>query len=371
MRVGLLLANSTFIDRLAGDIRRAVDLGLRHGGVSDARLIVETTGYNERVEDVRAGLQDLLIKQDCDAVVLPLNPSLAAEVADLAEGQQVPVILLSMGEDVCLGTIAPPWVFTLDFGIWASAWLLGYHAVETTGQNIALMSAPHAGGYGLPFAVALGIEQAGGQIQRVLPIVPGMAASDLEPVVQGLAEDAPDAVILLAAPGEGDVPLSVFEVEAPDVTVLQLAPLRFGSASAANGAATPTVTGWNPVSDGAVRFAEIFAQETGRIAHPHAVMGYEAGLALATAKAASGPGGMALRNALASASPCGPRGPVTFDPETQHSIAPQVLVEFATGDLPVVVRTRTMSPPSRLLEDRTQAQQTMQKQGWLNPYLIA
>lgn len=369
MRVGLLLANSKFIDRLAGDIRRAVDLGLRHGGLANADLVVETTSYNESISGVRAGVQDLAIKHDVDVVVLPLNPSLAPEVADLAKGQSMPVILLSMGEDVCIGDSAPPWVFSIDFGLWSSAWLIGHDAAKTRGTNVSIISAPHGGGYGLTFAAALGAEAAGGEIRRLLPIVSGLTSEDTDRVLAVLRSDDSDSLIVLGAASEQDELIARCQSILPDVPVVGLAPPRFAHGADADGSSSAhSITSWNPVSGPAVAFSEAFGAATGRLPHPHAVMAYEAGLALASCANARGP---ALRDALNHTQIDGPRGVLTFDAETLTASAPQFHVTFMQGEAPAPASAHRVDPPEALNKHRETARLKTQKQGWLNPFLMA
>ena len=129
MRIGLLLPNSNYVPRLAKDIRQWIDIGLSEGGSTSHELFIETTTYNESKNLVRSALQDLLIKQDVDVVVAPLNPAMAADVEDLMGGQEVPLIMLNMGEDIGVGDTAPPWVFSNSFNLWRSSWLMGQMAV--------------------------------------------------------------------------------------------------------------------------------------------------------------------------------------------------------------------------------------------------
>ena len=107
-RIGLLLPNSNIINRLAADIRGQVAEGFGGGGLPPAEFIVEATAYNASRDEVRARLQELLIKHDADLIIAPLNPGMIASVEDLARGQETPLFILTMGEDICEGDLAPP-----------------------------------------------------------------------------------------------------------------------------------------------------------------------------------------------------------------------------------------------------------------------
>lgn len=91
MRIGLLLANSSIIPRLAADIRTCVVDALAARSV-EHEIVVETTSHNESAAVVRDALQDLVIKHDVDVVVAPLNPSVAAAVEPTMRGQHAPLV---------------------------------------------------------------------------------------------------------------------------------------------------------------------------------------------------------------------------------------------------------------------------------------
>ena len=73
LRIGLVLPNSNFIGKLAADIKYWAAAGLSGGGFSGFEIAVETTPYNASASELKAKMQDLLIKQDVDVLIAPLN----------------------------------------------------------------------------------------------------------------------------------------------------------------------------------------------------------------------------------------------------------------------------------------------------------
>lgn len=375
MRVGLLLPNSGFIPRLAADIRRWVGAGLEDGGADGVELVVATSSFNENVAAVRASLQDLLIAQDVDAVVAPLNGGLAADVHDLAAGQLVPLIVLTMGEDVCAGMHRPPWTFVNSFGLWKSAWLTGWSAVRQYGSSVAVVAAAHEAGYGLGFAVSVGVEAAGGAVAATIPAPLSPDAASVARIGAFVAEVAPDAIVLLGSGRDGET-LAPACGDVPCLTLPPHAWLPGAACPAAGLRAGPVFSTWDPASVAGAAFIQRFCAADGRPAHAYAVMAYETGLQLAAAaRARAGQGGAQapLRDALLAATVSGPRGLIAFDRQTQETVTVQHAITLAAApDGRFHVRSSEPADvPPALPEHTRLALQNLDKQGWMNPYLVA
>lgn len=377
LKVGLLLPNSNMISRLAGDIRQWFGIGLRGAAQADFEFVVETTAYNESGTQVRAKIQDLLIKHEADLIVAPLNPGLVRHVADLASGQEVPIIVLTMGEDVFLGDTAPPWIFVNSFGLWRSMWIAGYLAVQRHGANICTISAAHEGGYGMGFAFALGVEVAGGTLQATLPLP---LASDQGAVSARLAEAVAlgaDAVLCACSGSTFDLFQRSCEDAANDLPLIALSPSAY-----LPGCRSPmapvrplrSVGTWAPDTPASAEFIADFHLRTERAAHAYALLAYEAGLLIA--KALSGPdfpgNGRKLAACLLDAFIDGPRGRIGFDPTWQEIAArPVELLVSPDPDGAIVESEALETVPPELEEQVAMARKNMEKQGWLNPYLVA
>ena len=373
MRIGLLLANSRFVPQLAADVRHWIAKGLAG---ADHRLVVEATPYNESPFQVRDKIQRLMVAEEADIVVAPLGAGMLPRVADLAAGQEVPLLVLTMGEDVCEGDTVPPWVFVNSLGLWRSAWLTGRMAGEGLGSRVCIVSAAHESGYGLNFAVALGVESAGGAVVATMPAPAVTDEAAVSELVERAAALAPDGIVLLAS-GEPLAPLAA-AFAASSFPTVGLAPHAWlpDGYRPGDGARFPAgVTGWNPLAKPGADFIAAFAAAEDRPAHAHAVLALEAGRLIADAAARCGgrPRGERLRAALAAATATGPRGPLRFDAETQEATTPQHCLRFATGPDGTMraVAAEAAAEPPLLAEQVELARRRLAKQGWLNPYLFA
>ena len=378
MRAGLLLANSTFVDRLAGDIRQCVGKGLKDGGLEDHELIIETSSYNNSAKVVSPPLQDLMIKQDVDVVVAPLNPSLFAAAAAVAKGQQVPLIALTMGEDVFEDDLAPPWLFANSFSMWRSCWLTGYLSAKRFGPAICIVSAAHDGAYGLNPALESGISAGGGELIATLPMP---LFNNLDAVTNQVADIkslAPDAILVMATGTDLQIAHQAVQNALPEAPIVSIPPTAFGVEGHLPGVIgnfESIVSSFNPTDSAAVTFLDWFVPENDRPAPAYAILAYEAGLMLAqSAQNCEGaPRGKRLRDALSAVSISGPRGEVAFDPVGQEVETSQWILnaQQSPNDGCSVVSSTPAEIPDRLITDHALARSSGEKTGWTNPYLIA
>lgn len=168
------------------------------------------------------------------------------------------------------------------------------------------------------------------------------------------------STVLAALPALGDF--------APAVQTLPgQAHLRFPPSLASDSTVqTEQVSTW-PVAPAAVAaFLHEFDEAKGRPVHAYALLALEVGGLLARAHSSGGP----LNESLLTAHFDGPRGSLSFDPDTQHTITRHFAV--TQGVKASTARgTLLLEPPPELAGSlaTTRAEQT--KTGWTNPYLIA
>lgn len=375
VRIGALLPNSTYIRRLASDIRQAAFAVLKSDPALELDVVVESTSYNESPGEVRGKLRDLMISSDVDVVLAPLNTGMVPRIADLAEGQGTPVIVLTLGEDIFAGDVAPPWIFLLSMGYWRSAWLAGYRAASA-GGDVCILSCAHAGGYGMSFAAALGVEAAGGKVAATIPAPAGIDALQASDLVSYTLSGAPGGIVFLGAGPDGEALGGVLAGAADRPAIWGLPPVGLlpGPIRSEVNAAVHCFSAWNPCSDASSQFIEEWTASTSRAVHPYAVLAREAGLFLAEAVGRLGSAGDrdALRSALADSAVTGPRGPVAFDPATQEAVTPQVCLTFTLApDGRSIACAEPVRVPDLLDEQVALARQNIDKQGWTNPFLVA
>lgn len=138
-----------------------------------------------------------------------------------------------------------------------------------------------------------------------------------------------------------------------------------------DGIAGISVTALDPSLGPAKHFLQEIYDETDRPISAYSVLAYEAGLMLSTAAAACDgkPRGKRLRDALAAVQIDGPRGALSFEPESQEALTPGFLLGL--GDQGDVQDSRPVDTQDALAQDFQQARAEGIKSGWLNPYLIA
>jgi len=121
-------------------------------------------------------------------------------------------------------------------------------------------------------------------------------------------------------------------------------------------------------------FSAEFKKQSSRIAHPHIVMAYESAQLLAKALAASEETGFeALITELKKVSMSGPRGDVGFNQDNKDSLS-RYFIREVSRDKSGALYNKTVSEmeiSEFCHEQYALAQKNTQKQGWLNPYLIA
>lgn len=379
MRIGLLLPNSNFIFQLARDLRHWVEVGLAEGGLDKHELLIETAAYNESQSAVQKGLQDLSIKQQVDVVIAPLNPSMAEGAKEVMASQGVPLVMLTMGEDIATDTQAPPWVFSNSFGLWRSAWLTGWQAVKLYGPNISIIIGAHDGGYGMGFACALGIEAAGGTVAATLPLILNAGEEQISGQLRAAVDLNSDAIVTFASGDEKGLLMNCSKriEDLPPLT--GIAPAHYfesGVVDEADDFADPCISSWNVGDDQSQTFINSFTSNSDRPAHAYALLAYEAGHLLANAvqSCESIPSGAALRDALQGATYNGPRGEISFDAKTQESITSQYFLNKVSGGngRSKINKTGEFVDIPDLLEEQIEMMRTNgRKQGWLNPYLVA
>ena len=377
-RIGLLLPGSNYIPGLATDIRRWFSEGLGGNTSEDVEFVVEATGYNASRTEVRSRLQDLFIKHDVDLVVAPLNPGMVPQVADLARNQQAPLFVLTLGEDIFEGDLAPPWVFVTSLGAWRSAWLAGYWAVGSHGPNLCCITSSHDGGYGLAFAFGLGLEAAGGNLAATIPSPVRDLDDDTAAELVGFASGMkPDAVMLLASGDDRDALARAMADHPETLPTVGLAPFAYLPGARAQAVPLPEHTafgGWNPMLPQSAAFIEAFHARAGRPAHAYALLAYETGGLIGDAlrRSEAPPRNEAFLAPFMDATFDGPRGPIAFDGELQEATADQVRMQVSAEPDGVVVSDAETIPAIPLLTEQiAAARKNLDKQGWFNPYLIA
>ena len=381
LKIGVLVPNSNYLPCLGQDILQALEMGLaEHEGV-DYELLVEPAGYNADRLVVIAKIQELLLKHRVDIVTAPLNAGLLEQVKHFFSGQQIPLIVNTLGEDVVSQEGQDPYVFVNSLNLWQSSWMAGYWGTATYGKRACSIAALHDGGYGMGFSFALGLEAQEGALLQAAVTHRQSRAEDPTEIIESVAENNPDFIMGLYAGKEALSFLNAYHklgyrdrfplIGLPfmvDETLLdELGPLALGIRS---------VYGWRGDTDEDRRFTHEFRVRTGRPINGYVLMAYETGHLIAGAVRQMGSAksvGEQLAAALPTVAVQGPRGTIRFDPESRQVATTDYLREVVEGKEGRLVNQviAVLETPPLFYEQLKLAQKNLTKQGWLNPYLVA
>lgn len=375
MKIGLLLPSSNFVEGISKDIKTGFSQGLKEGGVEDAQLLFETGGYNASKNLVQDKVQAMLLKDEVDLVMSPMNVGMYKELEGILSSNNVPLIAINMGADPYYKEERTDWVFDLSINQFRSAWMMGNYAAKHLGPKGQSFTCLHEGGYAQTLSGAIGIEAAGGK--QVFSGVTHRAAREEDPtdVLEAGMIDTMDFALgyysskeavsfLNAYWGKGlssDKLIGNFFMIEDDV-LAQVGEKALG---------IRTCFSWdrndlsNPMN---AKFIKEFEEQRNKRASAFGLVAYEAGLLLAQAIRAGGN----LKEALAQAKAEGPRGEIAFNQGDELPGRKEYLMEVAkTEDGTLYQKTvEELEVPELYYEQRGMVETNMSKQGWVNPYLV-
>lgn len=381
LTIGVLRPTSLIAPRIGQQLLAGLELRLaeREGrlGGRPVRLAVEEYGTSQIIAEDRA--RRLLGQERADLVVGLLSVNMAAALLPLFAGSTALCLACNLGENVPRLDELHPAMVQHTLGLWQSSWALGRWAATAIGPTAVACQSFYDSGYDLPYAFRLGYESAGGSIAHALITHRPPDRGDFPPFFARAAALGPDLIFgsycgpaatqlvraYAASPLAGRTPLLGSGMLADESLLADQGAAAAGVRSARAWAA-PGAAGPDPA------FATAFEARHAFPPDVFALLGYEAGLLLDAALAATGGDAraLALAPALVGDSVAGPRGPLSFDRETQSAIPPAVTVVEAQGqDGRVAQRPLArLAPPA----ERDPAFDELRgglRSGWLNTYL--
>ena len=383
IKIGIPVPNSNFIPRVGKSIVTSLKLGLNSHPSIEYELFLEATGYNADKRVLEDKINGLILKNEVDIVTAPLNPGLLATVGGIFSGQQLPLIINTLGEDIIATEDTNPYVFANSMNLWQSMWALGYWAVGQYGEEICTLAALHDGGYGMAFAFGLGVEANGGRILQTAITHRNSCTEDPSAEIEMIAKNAPAAIFALYSGKESISFLSAYR----QLGYLGQIPLIGGpfmvddsllSAAGESALAVHTPLSWSADSDAPENrgFKERYRELLGEAPHVYALLAYETGCLIALAAGKIG-GSQAsptdLAEALTEVAIHGPRGAIGFDPGTREVSTRDHLRQVLRAEDGTLFNKSiaTLPLPPLFHEQLALARVNLKKQGWLNPYLIA
>lgn len=368
-KIGVLAPNSNFVPFLAGDMLKALEVGLAEANL-DSEIIVGPAGYLADIKMVAPAIQQLILERRVDCIIAPLNVSLIEKIASQFENQGVPLIALNLTEDPLFESARNPFVFVNSFYLWHSAWMSGYLAAQRFGLRGAAMTSLHESGYGLMFAFQLGLEAAQGTLVQTAVTHRNSNTEDPTENILEVAAQNPDFIWAAYSGKEAGSFLSAYKAaglqnKIPLMTIPTMVSQNIRQAAGEAIDGIWYVTAENPKSDEA---ANLLADALGRKPNSYALLAYESANLIADAVRRTDKTknfSEIFPESLEQAQFQSPRGSLRFNKYSGDTTFYLRRIKDGEDSFEEVA-----APP--ILDEQYQlACRKLAKQGWFNPYLCA
>ena len=381
IKVGVLVPSSNYIPLLSRDLVSAIELGLGEVNGVGYELYVEPGGYNADSNVLSLKIQELLVKHQVDVVVAPLNVGLLERVNPYFSSQQVPLVVISLGEDVVFSRYQSPFLFVNSFNIWQSAWLAGYWGAEEYGLKACSICALHDGGYGMPFSFGLGLEAQDGKLLQAAVTHRESREEDPSEFIKMIAANNPDFIMGFYSGKESVSFLNAYHNRGywdkiPLIGLPFMVDDSLLNVVGNNALGIKSIYCWSQNTEEHRHFTDAFKNLTGHRVNCYVLLAYETGHLIARAVQQIGmdkPVHGQLPEALKAVEFKGPRGMIKFDPDTREVQTSNYLREVVQGEDGRLYNriVAELETPDLFYEQLALARKNLVKQGWLNPYLIA
>jgi len=380
MKIGLLVPGSNYLPTVGKDIVACVKHGLADE-LDVVALTIEPGGYNAAKQLVLDKIQSMVLKDDIDLVLAPLNVGLFPELDAMLKSNDIPIIANWLGEDVYFDEHKSDYIFSNSIDQWQSSWMAGRYAGEHFGKTAATFSSIHDGGYGVALAYAIGFEGAGGA-PKYTGVTHRTARDEdsTESIKEGMSDgvdtvyalySGKEAVSFLRdywALGHSNETLITNYFMVEDDVLESVGKQAIG---------IKTISNWDKDDDSNplnVEFNQWFKDKLKKPSHIYGLLAYETGLILADVirSGVDISDTNAFFKALADTRVDGPRGMVNLS-RGEDIIRKEYLLEVAEREDGSLYRKRIkeLEVPELYTEQLALAKKNLQKNGWLNPYLIA
>lgn len=375
-KIGLILPDSNYFKRFGKDYSTVVEAGLQKSGFDNYELVIEPGGYNNQMKIMAEKVQSLIVKEQVDAIIAPFNPAFLIDIAPLLASNDVILLLTYMGEDVIHEDCLSEFAFVNTFDLVKSAWLQGYEAGTYYGKNAVHMGSVHDVGYGTSRAFTMGLEHAGGKVVfATLTHKENRTESPASQIKEVLDEKA-DFIFGFYSGKEGiSFTEAWYETQGEKTPFLSSYMMQGDDILEACGdkmIGLKTMGCWDRdgESEANLEFKTFFEKSLSKQPHPYGLLAYETGELLGKALL-RGTAPDAVKEALTAVSVSGPRGDVSFDPETRMTSTINYEFEIVEEDGKILrKKLREVEVPEKYYEDEAWGIKNLIKTGWTNPYLI-
>lgn len=378
-KVGVLSPQSNFLPHLSKDLPTAVALGLKlFIDEEKVEIIPNFGGFNAEAPALIEKVNHLILQESVDIVIAALNPHMIEHIQSVCSIEQVPLIVLSMQENLFSEDNMAEGTFINSFDLWKSSWLTAYTAANENNHKIASMNCIHDGGYNFPFAMALGTEAANSEVVHTAITHRDSRDQCSKEEINDVLLSSPNAIIANYSSKEAISFFNDYKQLSPEAKLYAL-PMATDEIIldqlATETEGIKTVSSWSKEGDEHVKFATDFSKATGREVNPYLLLAYEAANLIAKAldHCSFEKNYEQLCEALDQASFVGPRGEMSFNMDKKGQRLLHYLIEVKKDQDDKLYREsiRPLHTPELLYEQQELAQKQSVPQGWRNPYLIA
>ncbi|WP_020602392.1 ABC transporter substrate-binding protein [Spirosoma spitsbergense] len=324
--IGLLLPHSTLYPTLSFDLLEGIKAGLADALITNLTWVVESIGFGTDVEELRGKAQKLLMQDSADLVVGMMSRRMAEQVAPTFTAANRLLLVLDVLGDFFSSVSAAPTVFYHSLQSCLYSRLTARKAVESGATRVIQAMSFYDAGYLQGYAVAQGVETSGGQIVQYAVSSHIPAQVNLQNLQDGLT--SAQAVVAQYA---GDMAGQFYQLYA---TLSNQLPLWAGPMLLEEQMLATVPFGLENVRgyvawSGQLETAnndtfKASMRRRGREPNLFSMLAYEAGFIVADYLRSVEPTGYptpADFDRLKTLSFNGPRGQVTFDPNTHYSWA--------------------------------------------------
>lgn len=360
LKVGLVVPQSSFLPKVSREFRDAFRAGLASTS-SHVDVVLQVGGFLNRERDVANMLHKLVLEDDVDVIVTPLNPNSLSALRSIVDAEQIPLVVCSMGENLLPVEAESEYIHINSFDMWTSGWLLGEFGIRQFGPRSIMACAFQDGAYGFFAAVEKGAVSAGGQV--VNSIVSRRWKNRDDAFVDIAKLEAEQADVLFACYSGADA-IEFYEVATRTKGVSQtpVLSLPFGLEADVLGELadfeTPistisTIPGANPHSS------------------PYTLIAFETGGLIGAADALMEAEGINLNDALEKCRITGPRGTIGLCHTGIQQPGVRYYLNTVKQSGAAMTMEKEIAVPSDCLRDRENGRSPKDFRGWINPYLLA
>jgi ABC-type branched-subunit amino acid transport system substrate-binding protein len=377
-KIGLILPDSNYFKRFGKDYHAMVDAGLRKSGFEDYELAVEPGGYNNQMKIMLEKVQSLIVKDQVDAIIAPFNPAFLIDIAPILASNEVLLFLTYMGEDIIHEDCKSEFTFVNTFNLEKSAWLQGHEMVKKYGKNGIHLGSVHDVGYGTSRGFVMGLESAGGSISFATITHKESRTESPAPQIKESLDEKADFIYGFYSGKEGiSFAETWHETEGEKVPFVPNYMMHSDDVLDVCGdkmIGQKTIGCWDRDEESPenLEFKALFEKQLGKKPHPYGLLAYETGELLG--KALLKVDNFApdtVKKASIEVSVSGPRGEVSFDPESRLANTTDYEFELVEEDGKIIrKKLREVEVPEAYYEHLAWGIKNLIKTGWTNPYMI-